>query len=96
MGWGATDYPSAPTEYSLKCSHGCGIHDGQVYACQAKACDHDSLCVGHVWQCADCQEDFCESHIVDLNDVAGARYSVFVCGGCHERRQRQVAREIAA
>lgn len=69
----------------LTCAHGCTGND-ELYSCCAKACGRHSLCAGHAWQCADCQDDFCESHIVDLNEVAGARYSIYVCETCLRRR----------
>ena len=86
MGWGVSDYPGAP-EHALRCAAGCS-HVDELYECQAKACGKQ-VCEGCVYQCADCQSDFCEEHIVDLNDVAGARYSIFVCAPCFAQRQAQ-------
>jgi hypothetical protein len=62
----------------------------ETYACAAKACGQEDLCVGCVWQCADCLADFCEGHIVDLNDIdSRVRYSVYVCRACLERRGKK-------
>ena len=84
MGWGVTDYPSAPLETTSTA----GVD------CQAKACGV-ALTKGEMWQCADCHDDFCESHIVDLldNDAELLKAhetgsSVFVCEPCRARRMR--------
>lgn len=61
-------------------------HRDEIYACRQKACGKDDLCIGCVWTCADCGEDFCESHIRDLADD-GARFSVFVCAACDLKRE---------
>jgi len=90
MGWGVTDYPSAPKEFGLTCSHGCAGND-ELYECQAEACGRDSLCAGHVYQCAECGRDFCEEHILDLNEAADAPYSIYACTPCFARRQAKPA-----
>lgn len=71
---------------------GCKIHRGEeTFACNAKACPKETLCIGCVWQCADCQEDFCESHIADLKDTTSERYSVYACLPCQARRNERKA-----
>jgi hypothetical protein len=87
MGWGVRDYPSAPREAAhWRCqAHGCEIYEEQeIYCCTAKGCGEALLCVGCIWQCADCGEDFCEAHIVDATKTAP--FTTYVCHACLELR----------
>jgi hypothetical protein len=59
------DHPAAPREPEHPtCGNGHDVdYKDEVFACEAKACSHDQLCIGCVWSCADCSGDFCEAHI---------------------------------
>lgn len=72
---------------------GCKIYRGQeVFTCHAKACTKERLCIGCVWTCADCGDDLCEDHVIDLKDAEEpTRYSVYVCYPCQARRQERKA-----
>jgi hypothetical protein len=74
-------------------AQGCTICPNEKsYECQAKACAQDHLCVGCVFQCADCEDDFCEHHILDLSADGATRYSIYLCQPCAEgRREREAA-----
>jgi hypothetical protein len=72
MGWGVRDYPSAPREGRFyRCqAHGCEIaSEADIYRCAAPDCPHERLCVGCIWQCDGCGEDFCERHIDTHSDA---------------------------
>jgi hypothetical protein len=89
MGWGVNDYPTAPREpqHDTCSAHGCKIWDGETFACEAKGCkDGEQLCLGCVWQCLDCQGDFCESHIADAMEELASPASLYLCSACLLRR----------
>jgi hypothetical protein len=86
------DYPSAPREPLAACTKGCQLlGDCKLYSCTQKACGAEGLCIGCIWQCADCQDDFCEQHIVDLNESGETRWSVYVCERCFAVRRDKAA-----
>jgi hypothetical protein len=83
-------------ERCTQCQSAIDPRDGK-FACSHKACDADKLCIGCIWQCADCQQDFCESHIVDLKDQPEAsRYSLYLCHPCLNRRRETLPEREAA
>jgi DNA-directed RNA polymerase subunit RPC12/RpoP len=52
----------------------------------------ERLCIGCVWTCADCGDDLCEDHVIDLKDTEEpTRYSVYVCHPCNARRNERKA-----
>lgn len=70
-----------PAQIMEKAGCGCDIpHDEETYDCAG--CHKTDVCVGCVWQCAACGQDFCESCIGA--DLAGkmTRSSVFICQKC--------------
>lgn len=64
---------SAPRESNFWACYECHElhhHSAESYSCQAHAgrhddCYADQVCVGCIYQCADCDGDFCRSHIVE-------------------------------
>lgn len=52
------------------------------YRCEQKGCEHDFLCIGCVYECAECGRDFCWEHIFEIPQGDGwARYE---CVNCHQ------------
>jgi hypothetical protein len=91
MGWGVLDYPSAPREPLAACTRGCELlGDCQLYRCTQKACGQEELCVGCIWQCADCGDDFCEDHIENIAPD-GARYALYLCRSCRATELEEAA-----
>ncbi len=67
-----------------------------LYICNAKACEYTVDDEHELWICADCEELFCEGHIVDLLDehaeliASDESGSIFVCPMCLRNRQKGV------
>jgi hypothetical protein len=65
-----------------------------IYECAAKACGTRTDDQTELWICADCEEDFCESHIVDLLDdhaelvEADELGSIYLCPRCLRDRMK--------
>jgi hypothetical protein len=76
MGWGVNDYPTKH-ETTERCFNGCDKH----YECAAKACTKDNLCVHEAYICADCDQDFCVGHVMDVAAPGDANVR-FVCLPC--------------
>lgn len=84
-------YYSTPNEpaFDQCAAHGCDIdvaHGEEIYHCQHEDCLNKKLCVGCVFTCADCSEDFCERHTVDLKRGEGPG-ALIVCFRCERKRQ---------
>lgn len=87
MGWGVTDCPSRPESGGQSCTSGCEMTPrAKSYECRAKACKKDNLCIGCVYTCADCEEDYCFDHVLDINPKS-APDAIYVCLPCRARRQ---------
>lgn len=66
-----------------KCDEGCTIYDQQIFTCDAPECTKECLCIGCSYECADCHEVFCSSHIKDLKEEQeNTRYSEYLCVPC--------------
>lgn len=64
---------------TAKC--GCRVDSTvETFSCSAKGCGKEDLCIGCIWQCFKCNQDFCEQDIVDIgsNDLG----SVYCCQEC--------------
>jgi hypothetical protein len=65
-----------------------------LYVCNAKACEYTVDDEHELWICADCEEQYCETHIADLLDehtelIAGDESgSIFLCPMCLRDRQK--------
>ena len=83
-------YFTAPDPMTAKCqAHGCEIdlaHGEEIYTCRHDGCFSSKICIGCLFTCLDCSEDFCEEHVVDLlaGEGPGAEY---VCYACQKKRQ---------
>ncbi len=62
---------------------------GEWFQCATEGCKNDVLCIGCIYQCGVCEDDFCRRHIVEIPDSRGfARYE---CETCHSK-QAEVAK----
>jgi hypothetical protein len=87
---------STPNEHAKCQAHGCAIdlaHGEEILTCQHDGCLHSKICIGCVFTCADCSEDFCEKHTLDLLNGEGPG-ALIVCLAC--LKQRQEPKEKAA
>jgi hypothetical protein len=81
----------------MKCDEGCETHvsERERYVCAHETCGKENLCVGCIWQCADCSGDFCETHV--SGDVTPQeRFQTYVCIACLTRREERESERRAA
>ena len=80
----------------MKCNEGCETHisENERYVCAHETCGKENLCVGCIWQCADCAEDFCERHIAEA--TPDANYQTYVCVACLKTREERESERKAA
>jgi len=64
----------------------CGEHllNQEDIAGECRACHSDVLCVGCIFDCADCGKDFCQLHIKTLDGADG--YATYLCSPCLAER----------
>ncbi len=61
-------FSGPPEATSQTCPNGCGMGLREdSYECKAKACKKDNLCVGCVYTCAVCADEFCFDDVKDVH-----------------------------